>query len=155
MMKYILSLDVGTTNVRSYIYNSVGCPVFSESQNVEIISPELGSSEIEPDHLWSVIRAVVQSAVDWGSKNSIQLAGIGISLQRNTGNLEILSLIYILRITQSISCNFYICPTVKIYLFRNILGSKVRQDVTQLCHVARRKMQRNRQRSKQFHKVSH
>jgi len=85
MMKYILSLDVGTTNVRSYIYNSVGCPVFSESQNVEIISPELGSSEIEPDHLWSVVRAVVQSAVDWGSKNSIQLAGIGISLQRNTG----------------------------------------------------------------------
>lgn len=117
MMKYILSLDVGTTNVRSYIYNSVGCPVFSESQNVEIISPELGSSEIEPDHLWSVVRAVVQSAVDWGSKNSIQLAGIGISLQRNTGNLEILSLMYILRITQSISCNFYICPTVKIYLF--------------------------------------
>ena len=42
-----------------------------------------------------------------------------------------------------------------IYLFRNILGSKVRQDVTQLCHVARRKMQRNRQRSKQFYKVSH
>ena len=92
MMKYILSLDVGTTNVRSYVYNSVGCPVFSESQNVEIISPELGSSEIEPDHLWSVVRAVVKSAVDWGSKNSIQLAGIGISLQRNTGNPEILSL---------------------------------------------------------------
>ena len=130
---------------------------FSESQNVEIISPELGSSEIEPDHLWSVVRAVVQSAVDWGSKNSIQLAGIGISLQRNTGNLEILSLMYILRITQSISCNFYmfVQQSKFIYLFRNILGSKVRQDVTQLCHVARRKMQRNRQRSKQFHKVSH
>ena len=85
MMKYILSLDVGTTNVRSYIYNSIGCPVFSESQNVEIISPELGSSEIEPDHLWSVVRKVVQAAVDWGTKNSIQLEGIGISLQRNTG----------------------------------------------------------------------
>ena len=42
-----------------------------------------------------------------------------------------------------------------ICLFRNILGSKVGQDVTQLCHVARRKMQGNRQRSKQFNKVSH
>ena len=85
-MKYILSLDVGTTNVRSYIYNSVGCPVFSESKNVEIISPELGSSEIEPEHLWSVIRAVVQAAVNWATQNSFQLSCIGISLQRNTGN---------------------------------------------------------------------
>ena len=42
-----------------------------------------------------------------------------------------------------------------ICLFRNILGSKVGQDVTQLCHVARRKMQRHCQRSQQFYQVSY
>jgi glycerol kinase len=84
-MKYILSLDVGTTNIRSYIYTTEGKPIFAHSESVEIISKELGASEMDPGHIWDVTLSVTRRAVHWAKNENIKLECVGISLQRNTG----------------------------------------------------------------------
>ena len=88
-MQYILSLDVGTTNIRSYIYTTEGKAIFSYSENVEIISKEPGASEMDPNHLWSIIRNVTRAGVEWAKNNDIKLNCIGVSLQRNTGKFRL------------------------------------------------------------------
>ena len=84
-MKYILSLDVGTTNIRSYIYTNEGKAIFAHTENINIISKEPGASEMEPNHIWDVTLSVTRHAVHWARSENIKLECVGISLQRNTG----------------------------------------------------------------------
>ena len=93
MTKFILALDVGTTNIRSFVYTDGGVYVYSYNTNVEVLTPELGASEIDPDHLWAKIREVTQAAVNWAKEHGKTLECIGVSLQRNTGKVCSLSIL--------------------------------------------------------------
>ena len=78
MDKIFLALDIGTTNVKrrdprtfmvclnpwsvlnldpgsSFLYTANGNQLFSTSRRIEIIKPERGASEINPDDLWENI----------------------------------------------------------------------------------------------------
>ena len=84
-MRYVVALDVGTTSVRSVVYDSDGKKHSSFTDKVVVLVPEPGASEIDPEQLWNAIRNVIKSAVDWAKEQKIKLEGIGMSLQRNTG----------------------------------------------------------------------
>lgn len=85
MTDYIVSLDVGTTNVRSFIYNNNGVSIYTSTAPVDVLCPEPGASEIDPAALWSSIHYVVSDVVNWARSKNLHLRGLGISLQRNTG----------------------------------------------------------------------
>ncbi|RWS22908.1 putative glycerol kinase 5-like protein, partial [Leptotrombidium deliense] len=53
--EFILSIDVGTTNVRSHLYNRQAELVGEACEAIEVINGERGSSEISPDSLWSSV----------------------------------------------------------------------------------------------------
>ena len=52
---------------------------------MEILVPEPGASEMDPEKIWSAVRQVVKEAVTWAKSKNYDLKGLGISLQRNTG----------------------------------------------------------------------
>ena len=84
-LRYVLSLDVGTTSVRTAIYDSEGTKHSTFSDDVVVLVPEPGASEIDPDQLWQAIRNVIKEAVEYAKEKNFKLEGIGMSLQRNTG----------------------------------------------------------------------
>lgn len=84
-LRYVLSLDVGTTSVRTAIYDSEGTKNSTFSDDVVVLVPEPGASEIDPDQLWEAIRNVIKNAVEYAKEKNFKLEGIGMSLQRNTG----------------------------------------------------------------------
>mgnify|MGYP000714625843 CR=1 FL=1 len=85
MAEFIASLDVGTSNVRCFIYDQGGIQIYSSNAPVIVLCPEPGGSEIDPETLWSSIMKVVSDAVTWSKNKNIRLKGLGISMQRNTG----------------------------------------------------------------------
>ena len=86
-MKYLVALDIGTTNVRTIVYSDQAEPVFSSSEPVKILEPETGAAEIDAEQLWAAICKVTGDSVRWAKENNIQLLSMGVTIQRNTGKL--------------------------------------------------------------------
>ena len=65
--QYILALDIGTTTVKSVIYNKRLEQLSIASRRVNVVDDaESGLSEIEPDHLWQVtLEAIEESIKSW------------------------------------------------------------------------------------------
>ncbi|XP_026320540.1 putative glycerol kinase 5 [Hyposmocoma kahamanoa] len=82
--KYILSLDIGTTTIRSFIYNSRAEIVDKAITEVVLHYPSNGFVEIDPDELWQTIVEVVQKSLKNASLSPGQVTGMGISTQRST-----------------------------------------------------------------------
>lgn len=81
---YIVSVDIGTTSLRSHIYNSHGQIKASSSKKIELLHPKPGWSEMDPELLYSqMVTCVVESVKAAGIKIS-EVTCLGISVQRNT-----------------------------------------------------------------------
>ena len=52
---YVLGIDIGTTTVRSLVYDSQGQVVGEAHSSVEPITPNPGWYEIDPDVLWEKV----------------------------------------------------------------------------------------------------
>ena len=55
MTKYLVALDIGTTNVRTIVYSDSAEALFLSSENVKILEPETGAAEIEAEQLWLAV----------------------------------------------------------------------------------------------------
>lgn len=84
MEQYILALDQGTTNSRAFIFNREGkvCSV-AKKELVQII-PKSGWVEIDPMELWASQVSVAAEALSKLGISGSNLAGIGITNQRET-----------------------------------------------------------------------
>ncbi|GBP31915.1 Putative glycerol kinase 5 [Eumeta japonica] len=82
--KYILSLDIGTTTIRSFIYNSRGESVGKSSDQTILHYPQHGFVEIDPDELWDSIVHIVEKALQDAGLSAGQMTALGISTQRST-----------------------------------------------------------------------
>ncbi|KAL0869923.1 hypothetical protein ABMA27_006119 [Loxostege sticticalis] len=82
--KYILTLDIGTTTIRSFIYNSRAEAVGKAIDQVILHYPQPGYVEIDPDELWSTVVAVVKKSLQDASLSAGQMSAMGISTQRST-----------------------------------------------------------------------
>lgn len=84
MEKYILSLDQGTTSSRAIVFNRQGEPVATAQKEFTQIYPQPGWVEHDATEIWSTQAGVAQEALTRAGIEANQLAGIGITNQRET-----------------------------------------------------------------------
>src|SRR3989338_965330 len=83
-MKYILSIDQGTTGSRAYIFDKPGRIVSSAYKEFRQIYPREGWVEHDPDEIWRSVEFVVKQALSRKNIKPSDIAAIGITNQRET-----------------------------------------------------------------------
>ncbi len=84
MSDYILAIDQGTTGSTALILDRQLQLLGKGYQEFEQIYPQPGWVEHNPEAIWSSVRAAVQGALKNAGIEGSQLAGIGITNQRET-----------------------------------------------------------------------
>ena len=82
--KYIIALDAGTTSNRCIIFDKNGNIVSMAQREFTQIYPNPGWVEHDPEEIWSSMIGVAVEAVAKAGINQEQIAGIGITNQRET-----------------------------------------------------------------------
>lgn len=84
MEKYILSLDQGTTSSRAILFNKAGEIVHVAQKEFTQHFPKPGWVEHNANEIWGSILAVIASVLSESNVKPEQIAGIGITNQRET-----------------------------------------------------------------------
>lgn len=84
MEKYILSLDQGTTSSRAILFNKEGEIVHVAQKEFTQIFPKPGWVEHNASEIWGSILAVIASVMSESNVKPEQIAGLGITNQRET-----------------------------------------------------------------------
>lgn len=84
MEKYILSFDAGTTSSRAIVFNHKGEICSVAQKEFPQIFPQSGWVEHDPHEIWSSQAAVAAEAIAKIGINGTNIAGIGITNQRET-----------------------------------------------------------------------
>lgn len=84
MEKYILALDQGTTSSRAILFNKQGDIVHAAQREFPQYFPKPGWVEQNPNEIWGSILAVIASCLSESGVKPKQIAGIGITNQRET-----------------------------------------------------------------------
>ena len=82
--QYILSLDQGTSSSRAIIFDEKGEIKAVNQQEFRQIFPQSGWVEHDPQEIWSSQASVVAGAITSIGINGLDIAGIGITNQRET-----------------------------------------------------------------------
>lgn len=82
--KFILALDQGTTSSRAIIFDRGGNIISTAQKEFNQIYPQAGWVEHDPEEIWSSQFSVFAEVLAKGSVDLTQLAGIGITNQRET-----------------------------------------------------------------------
>ena len=83
-MKYVLALDQGTTSSRAIVFDRQGAVVATAQKEFRQIFPQPGWVEHDAEEIWSSQRDVAFEAVRKAGAQLSDLAGIGITNQRET-----------------------------------------------------------------------
>jgi len=84
MKKFILALDQGTTSSRAIVFDKNGIPVSTAQKEFTQHYPKPGWVEHNPEEIWSTQAAVAREAMTGAGIESRNIAGIGITNQRET-----------------------------------------------------------------------
>lgn len=82
--RYILSLDVGTSNVSATLLDHDCNSVSTEQKPITHFSPHPGWSEEDPEEIWRNLLSCITNILIMGKIKPVNIAGIGISNQRET-----------------------------------------------------------------------
>ncbi|MDD6719214.1 MAG: glycerol kinase GlpK [Lactobacillus porci] len=82
--KYILAIDEGTTSTRAIIYDHQGRQVASAAREFPQYFPEPGWVEHKAEEIWNAVQITVSTALINSAIRPDQIAGIGITNQRET-----------------------------------------------------------------------
>jgi glycerol kinase len=83
-MKYIAAIDQGTTSTRCMIFDYSGKVVAIDQKEHQQIYPQPGWVEHDPLEIWIRTTEVVNAALEKGRLTRDNIAGIGITNQRET-----------------------------------------------------------------------
>ncbi len=84
MTKYILSIDQGTTSTRAIVFEQRGLPVKTAQQEFRQYFPADGWVEHDPEEIWDGTLQVCRDAMRAAGVQAGNIAGIGITNQRET-----------------------------------------------------------------------
>ena len=84
MEKFILSLDQGTTSSRAIIFDKNGIPVSTVQKEFTQVYPKAGWVEHDAEEIWSTQVGVAHEAITKAGIESVNIAAIGITNQRET-----------------------------------------------------------------------
>lgn len=82
--KYILALDQGTTSSRAILFDRQGGIVSVAQKEFPQLFPRPGWVEHDPEAIWSSQLAVARKAIRQAGAKAAEIAGIGITNQRET-----------------------------------------------------------------------
>jgi len=83
-MTYILAIDQGTTSTRAILFDAAMQPVQVAQREFTQHYPQAGWVEHDPDEIWDATVAVCRDALEQAGASAGQVAGIGITNQRET-----------------------------------------------------------------------
>lgn len=84
MKKYILAVDQGTTSTRAILINKKGEEVYKAQRPVDCYFPKAGWVEQSADNIWVSVVDVINELMIVSSAKWEEIAGIGITNQRET-----------------------------------------------------------------------
>ncbi len=84
MSQYVMALDQGTTSSRAILFDREGRVVAIDQQEFEQILPQPGHVEHAPEAIWKTQLATAQGAMRKAQAAPEQIAGIGVTNQRET-----------------------------------------------------------------------
>ena len=83
-MTHILAIDQGTTSSRAILFDGAMKPVATAQQEFAQHFPRSGWVEHDPDDIWQSTLATCRSAIEKAGLTAKDIAGIGITNQRET-----------------------------------------------------------------------
>ena len=83
-MSHILSIDQGTTSTRSIIFDDKMRAMASAQQEFPQYYPASGQVEHDPEEIWDSVVGTMRAALDKAGLSAADIAGIGITNQRET-----------------------------------------------------------------------
>jgi glycerol kinase len=84
---YLIALDQGTTSTRAIVFDARLTPIATAQQEFRQIFPAPGWVEHDPEDIWSTSVATVRGAMAKAGVVAADVAGIGITNQRETALL--------------------------------------------------------------------
>src|SRR5437867_7340714 len=81
---YLLAIDQGTTSSRAVVYDPAGRCVGSAAREITQHFPQPGWVEHDAEEIWQSVAEVVPKALQQAAVAADQLAGIGVTNQRET-----------------------------------------------------------------------
>lgn len=84
MSQYILALDQGTTSSRAILFNHEGEIVETAQREFEQFFPKPGWVEHDANEIWTSVLACIAEVIRKSDIEPDQVAGIGITNQRET-----------------------------------------------------------------------
>jgi glycerol kinase len=84
MKEFILALDQGTTSSRAIVFNHNGLPLVTAQKEFTQFYPKPGWVEHDPEEIWATEAGVAAEALAKAGIDSSDIAGIGITNQRET-----------------------------------------------------------------------
>lgn len=84
MEKYILSIDQGTTSSRAILFNQKGEIAGVAQREFKQYFPQSGWVEHDANEIWTSVLAVMTEVINENDVRADQIAGIGITNQRET-----------------------------------------------------------------------
>jgi glycerol kinase len=84
MKKFILALDQGTTSSRAIVFDHNGLPVAVSQKEFTQFFPKPGWVEHDAEEIWSTQAGVALEAITKAGIESVNIAAIGITNQRET-----------------------------------------------------------------------
>ncbi len=84
MMKYLLSVDQGTTSTRCLLFDRSGKVVSSAQQEHRQVYPRPGWVEHDPLEIWERTQQVIRQAVTQPGLDPREIASVGVTNQRET-----------------------------------------------------------------------
>lgn len=83
-MTCLIAIDQGTTSTRAIVFDEKLSPVADAQQELRQIFPAPGWVEHDPDEIWAAVVATVREAMAKAHISAKDIAGIGITNQRET-----------------------------------------------------------------------
>ena len=83
-MTHLVAIDQGTTSTRAIVFDASLAPVATAQQELRQIYPRPGWVEHDPEDIWSAVVATVREAMAKAGLGAKDVAGIGITNQRET-----------------------------------------------------------------------
>ncbi|CAF1324157.1 unnamed protein product [Adineta steineri] len=82
---YILSIDIGTSSVRAYIFSKTFEVISSSQKHQTLLHPEPHGFEFDPEKFWSIILDVIKESIEGASPLTVtDITCLGISTLRNS-----------------------------------------------------------------------
>jgi len=83
-MTHLIAIDQGTTSTRAIVFDGRLGPVATAQQELRQIYPRPGWVEHDPEEIWAAVVATVREAMAKAKLSPKDIAGIGITNQRET-----------------------------------------------------------------------